>query len=461
MTPRALVVSLSITLALGFAALGLLWFDGPSAAQAASSAMPFRSADVSSLTVTTKERGSERLERNGSDWTIRWTGPDGELSWPADGGRARAGIRLLLESTMPADERDRTEAPSATVRIETESEAWTLSLGETAVGGSVPATLEDAASRPQAVRVSGDVRRMLAESSLLGWRSSVALPGLDGGASRMLLSARDARLRLAKFGGRWAIIEPISARADLQRAESLRGVLASLRFESFETMSASPDASGWGLSDPLATVVVEQDPAGGVGPVVRLTLEVGSPADTSGSRMFSRCVIETIENGHTSVRHGPVVGTIAAEELNRIQPNAGFYVVRRAAECAPPDVRAIDVTPQSGASISVRRVGGSWHDGAGAEVTPAQAERINSLIRLVASTECFEVVFQIPSGWQPIAEITLRDASGASLGRHLVAKIDPALTGGQSVIGVLSDGLVRVYRADGLSALLTWLERPN
>ena len=398
MSERSVIVSVLIALAM----VGLYRLTSVMTATTVEGPVPLMAFDQAAVDRIEVGRAGElpvvieRAEVLGSPrWMVRWIQDGRTVSWPADEGAVRAGLRIL--STATVDERKETNALD---------------------GGTLTLTLADGstrtlrfASEPLAGRVDVEslgesTRRGLTDSGLfdafirtglLAWRDGRALLSFSAGPARVELESPTGALAIARRKGRWSMLEPVAASVDPDAAGTLLGMLAGVIVDRIES-GADPADPAFGFAAPLATVLTETDyrvrnDDETTGGTLRQRMLVGSPVDASGEQVF--VLLDWTEPANdsppTSVA-GPVVARVKTESLNKLSTRPEPLVSPIAVSAIPAAVETIALSLHD-LRATIERDGKGWRT-RDDMLLPDETELVNTLLTLLAETRA-EVVLAV------------------------------------------------------------------
>jgi hypothetical protein len=337
-------------------------------------------------------------------WRLRREGDADGVWWPVNPGNARGAVRILAELRPLAD------APATTPINEVltidaildDGTARTLRVDAETLGGRRLVRTGDG----RAASIDAAVVDAFQNPGPLGWRQSLALPGIGMEVSRITILGPDSTVRLARTGAAWRIDAPVRMRAGDASVRQLIGTLASARVQRFIDDPAVAADAPVGEGDTRLTIVCETDERvlGEDGQVRTVTtartLRIGAPASVDQTAWFART-----GDGQTLV----VDGAVAA-----ISTDPTAYAAATAASTRPADVGTIILRHAGGADRGFRRGIDGWSrmtpEGA---LEPMDAQPVEDLLAFLAQRVAPEVRFEAPEGAEPIAVVTLLDfASG-------------------------------------------------
>ncbi|MFI4871695.1 MAG: hypothetical protein ACIARQ_07780, partial [Phycisphaerales bacterium JB061] len=174
-----------------------------------------------------------------------------ESVWPASETTRSAGVRVLANATITLG-REHHFVGNDTVLVndlEDNQLAELYVFKEQVLGGRVPAILI-----PQNYgAVDRDLANFLSPDSLLAWRDSAVLPGLDASAVTISIDREGDLLSLRRVGSSWGVELPVVEPADGTRVQQILDGLVAARSERF--VEDKPERE-------IVTLMVEAGPSG-------------------------------------------------------------------------------------------------------------------------------------------------------------------------------------------------------
>jgi hypothetical protein len=305
-------------------------------------ARPSQITRIMSMTVSDRVE----LRDDGGGWVVR----DGDIAWPADAGRASAGLRLLASATVRRSAALALAELDASVEIEHEGGLVSLEFEAFALSGARAAKHS---GRP--VQIDGDIADVLAPASLRAWRDSAAMPGIGGGLRRISVRSSGATLELARVGSRWGLTEPIRTPADAGRVAELIGRLAGLQ----SLRQGSPVHPG------DTAVEIEAESAG-------QTWVITSDAEGRGERLM---------RSEAVTYAAPLI--LSDEDLDALRIDAASLISPIVLAFPASDVRGVAV-----GESAIERDGRGWS---------RDAEEVEELLSLLVEVPCSAVSIGSPS----------------------------------------------------------------
>lgn len=173
--------------------------------------------------------------------------------WPTSETTRSAGMRVLANATYSTAPRHSVPASDRTeVTIRNSDGRRLVDFGYSenhALGGQVPAFIS-----PQTyAQIDRELAGFLNPQSLLGWRDSALLPGLDAGVVSLSIDRGGELLALRRVGSAWSVELPVNEPADSGKVQGLIATLISARSQRF--VDAMPESG-------LVTLVVESGASG-------------------------------------------------------------------------------------------------------------------------------------------------------------------------------------------------------
>ncbi len=459
MKPKAVLISLAISCVLAIIAIILLLPELRGSTIDARPVFDVRVGDVTGLELTDAAGGRRTLSREGGDWILSWPAGNGqERRWPAEAGNVRGAIRLLIENLERDSQGLGMDEPEATLTMKTASGDWQIEFGASRVGGQTAVRVTGPDGAEIDARIGTQVRDVFTVGGLMAWRSTQAMAFLDRGVDRVYLRSKDLDpIRLARLNGRWSLVEPIAARADDARCQELLTALRRMRIVRFyDELEVGSEATG--LDEPGAIIALERDVVGEPGTRILTGAAIGITTDLENTRIYVALEQrEVTRDNESRVLLGPIVASVAVEEMNAILPFARAYLSRRTLEASIPDVRRLEIVRRgSPPEIFNRNVTG-WTDARGASPTATTGETLDDLLGVLASEQASQIELDHPEGWVELALVEARDSSGASLGRVGFAAVER--DGKPIALATQIDGVVRMYPVEAHLRLVSWLRR--
>ncbi len=358
-------------------------------------------------------------------WVVRWGQGGAEHSWPADESRVRAALRVLATTTLEPGEN--LDSPGATLTLRTGNGTMhVVRFSDRAIAGKIGVQVDSGGKQ-----VSGLVDSALFDAfvrtGLSAWRDMHALLSPGVGPSRVLISAGDGALALARREGRWTLFEPLIVPAEPEPTGELVKNVSGLLVERFiDEMPMSDERAGF--SQPLARVEAEHDlrigrEGGTESRLVRQVLTVGGPTDLSGQSVYG--LVEwtvTGADGSTRALAGPMVVALPTESLNRLTTHPEPLIARTCTSASPGSFQQVELA-LGGKRLRLERFGSGWAVRSESAL-PDDAEALESLCRLVAQRPADKVTLgEVPEGVAPL-EIRL-GGGGAAVQVQLFATSQP------------------------------------
>lgn len=403
----------------------------------------------------------------------------GTKAWPVRVELLRPFLRLLNDVGR-LDAQNGTRGPADGTRVSfalTDNTTRTIRVGDSPLGGRVPAAIDDTAG-PRVVQIDDGIRRMLRPESLLGWREARLIPRSGVEPSRVTLETGKGRVSMARVQGRWALISPLACQASDDAMKTLVRQIASMRGERLMDEVAA-DGPIVGADAPIATIRLESDlriPHGDT--VERRTLveevRVGKSADMGGAVLYAAVgarLLDPATNTESSL-WGPTTITISKEKLDAIPVEPSVYASKRAIPMPGADVNAVTLWADSKTFAS---------DAAGPMVPPTDARKftlsakgwnllhathaarplegadaagVAALVRALGDVDSAAV------GTQPSAEISslaccvVEGVGGAG---SMTVELGSATDGGRAILVVRTGKVVRMYNEEWAGGLIAWI----
>lgn len=188
----------------------------------------------------------------------RWDGwfvetRDGDVaisSWPASGTTVSAGMRVLANARFWHGQRHGLVERSKVLILDQQNVlVQEFRMSSVALGGRVPVQT----SQEEWGTIERELANFLSSDSLLAWRDSAVLPGLDAGAVTISIDRGGDLLSLRRVGSTWALELPVVEPADGARVQELLDGLVGARSERF--VDDKPESE-------IVTLMVEAGPSG-------------------------------------------------------------------------------------------------------------------------------------------------------------------------------------------------------
>lgn len=418
MSERSVIVSVLVALIM----VGLWKVTSVMTARTDEGPAPLLDFDPASVDRIEVRRGAEgpvvieRGEVLGSPrWMVRWARGEEPVSWPADEGAVRAGLRVL--STATIEERAH-ESPldggTLTLHL-ADGSTRTLRFGADPLAGRVEVEASTPSSRPSLGLADAALFDAFVRTGLLAWRDGRALAPFSAGPARLELESPSGALALVRRQGRWQMLEPLVAAASPEAARELTNSLGSLTVDRLEG-GADPADPAFGFAAPLATVTTETDyrvREGGeaTGGTLRQRMLVGGPVDATGESVFVLLEWTRPNNdGPPSTVAGPVVGRVRTEGLNKLTTRPEPYIAPIAVTTLAASVEHL--TLGGGArGVALSRIGSAWSTRDEA-LLPDETERIDALLTLLTEAESAAIRIVTPEDAASGGGITVRLAPG-------------------------------------------------
>jgi hypothetical protein len=188
----------------------------------------------------------------------RWDGwfvetRDGDVaisSWPASGTTVSAGMRVLANARFWHGQRHGLAERSDVLILDQKNELiQEFGMSSVALGGRVPVMT----SEGEWGTIERELANFLSMESLLAWRDSAVLPGLDAGAVTISIDREGDLLSLRRVGSSWGVELPVVEPADGPRVQEILDGLVAARSERF--VEDKPERE-------IVTLMVEAGPSG-------------------------------------------------------------------------------------------------------------------------------------------------------------------------------------------------------
>lgn len=379
--------------------------------------------DPASITRITLQRPGEPQEtltraKDGAQWTVR-AGANGR-EWPLAPDRITGLIRLLQQARAIAEpvsgEANNLLSPNTLELFAGDTPVGRLETGTRYLAGQALArfALGDRASPFRAAMISDEIARVL-QGSALSWRETALLTGVMRDATSVTLSSPQSGkppLTLSRLRGRWRVMAPVLAPADINAAGRLLSTLESLRAVKFVDET---DAAPTWLTQPqaIATIDLESRQSQGeqVASVTRqVTLKIGTIGDGAG-----KTVQATTDNGKTIV-------ILDAEALAGLTLDPAKYIAAQAAQTPAADIGRLQISTENKSpafDVTFKRAPDGWVElkGDGTEVLQdkPRAAELGEILALLTQTSATSIRLAAPEGYRRVGAIRLLSLSGDPL----------------------------------------------
>ena len=313
--------------------------------------------EVSRLTLGTPMGETISLARDGKGW--RLTVP---LDAPATGWQVDSTISILTtleysrkyapdDKDAPSDDLTRLNDPLRTVTlVNDQGQSRTVLVGKNPPMDSARTY----------VRLAGDDHVYVVERNLLSSLDKSANDYRDKAVAKfdtdraLRVTVRgDRSFQLAKTGERWRLTEPVAARAETQKVDSLLRAVADLAAAKF--VDDKPRSlSAYGLDQPSLTVTVEVDAA---------TTVATQPAAARATRVVSvafGAVAEKDKTVFAKLADKPWVFEVSASRAEQLQPKLLDLRDKRVLDMPDGPIARVEVALSAGTSATLEKVDGAW-----------------------------------------------------------------------------------------------------
>ncbi|MBM4266671.1 MAG: DUF4340 domain-containing protein [Deltaproteobacteria bacterium] len=332
------------------------------------------------------------------------------------------------------------EAPEVLVKLTGKSGP----LPALAIGNAAPIGFNAYARRgdePAVLLTTGTTRSAL-DKKLKDLRDKTILTVDEAGVEEITLRPADGEaVVLRKDGESWQIREPIEARADGTKVQSLLGSLRALRATDFVAETGAEALAARGLAPPQLEIVVQTTTE----PKEKRLL-VGAEIESGDEAAPGEGSVKQVAATSPPSEQIYLVATHVLSSLGKTASDLrDKTVVRVAAE----DVSSVDVKRADGEGYELVKKDGGWSlaGDLGAETDPLVAQRfVDDVFATKGETVASESGDRTPFGLAtPAMTITLRDAKGGDLGA-LVAGLAGDDDGLEYFVAAAGDGPVFAIR---------------
>ncbi len=440
MSSRSVILALLVAAVLALLTVGSFLLPGTSPATTITSgtALGLQTGDVTAFSIAPNpvETNGISLSRTPSATVPdAWTLKNRNHAFPAEPARVRAALAILASTTamgtMPALTADEAaqSMKGTTVRLyHTEHRITTLIFGPRGVGGTVKLMITgpDAVTSPRTTPprfaiVSADLESMFHPEAVLTWRLARPLSELVASPSRVRVIMPAGSIALARTGGSWSLVEPVTAPADgdmvTRLLKALDLVTIARHFD-----DGPPAAAKDALASPQARLIIERDvPASPPGdpkptPATTITRELRlgtTPADPDRKTMFA-----TLDDTD-------FVYAVEAAPLLGLTIDPARYVSATAVSLPAGEIGGLSLqlatasTPEGTQRVTFRRTIEGWTEqrGTGQQVllTRERGKDVEEALAALTTTRASSVTLSKPQPAAPLAAITLTNLSGEPL----------------------------------------------
>jgi len=398
MSERSVIVSVLIALAM----VGLYRLTSVMTAETVEGPVPllvFDQATVDRIEVARAGESPVVIERDevlGSPrWMVRWTVDGRTVSWPADEGAVRAGLRVL--STATVDEREETNTLDGGTLTLTLADGSTRSVRFAADPLAGRVDVESAGPTTRRGLTDAGLFEAFIRTGLLAWRDGRAMLAFAAGPARVELESPTGALALVRRKGRWSMLEPVIAPVDPEAAGTLTGMLAGVVVDRIES-GADPADPALGFAQPLATVLTETDyrvrgEDETTGGTLRQRMLVGSPVDASGEQVFVLLDwTEPANDAPPTTVAGPIVARVKTASLNKLSTRPEPLISAVASTLIPAAVETVTLGLHD-ARTTIERDGKAWRTRSDM-LLPDESATIDTLLTLLTEQSA-EVVLVV------------------------------------------------------------------
>lgn len=351
----------------------------------------------------------ERKQVFGSSrWMVRWEADGVPVAWPADEGRVRAGLRVLLTSVIEPRS-DHTALTGGLLTL-TMADGTTQSIrfGNDPLAGRIE--VETTSNSAKRGLTDASLYEAFIRTGLLAWRDGHALLAFGAGPGHFDLQSPSGTLVMIRRQGRWSMLEPLQSLVRPEAAKELAGHLAALPIEGFDRLQGGEDTQR-GFAQPLATIVAETDfrlrEGDATEPgLLRQTMVVGRPTDATGQQVFVRLEwLRLTASSPPETIAGPIIGRVATEVLNKLTTRPEPYIDPHTLATLPASVERITI--RSGTKKSVlERDARNWRD-ANEPLLPDENELIDTVLFLLIEGEADAITVIDDNGLNADAAVSL------------------------------------------------------
>ncbi|MFO0858584.1 MAG: DUF4340 domain-containing protein [Phycisphaerales bacterium] len=350
MQSRVAIISLVVAIVLGL--LTVVAYRTPrgprstnSSSQQTSQSTPTPLARLDPITVSKLEviDASGKLVRSIERTELGWIATSDTINWPVDAGQARGLARLISDAAKQPIVEDALP-PNATI-LKITSDSGTpieIAISPTALAGSTLIFEKIPGGNTIARKASGDWNALLSKQSLDAWRSRRPLAVQTDTAKSITIKSGSREMTLARDKGPWRMTAPKAVPADTDATNKLIEGLAAVTAERFVESGSSLAAIEQSFATPVATVrVISSIPGTATKGDVEQLLEVGGPADASGSQFFARTTATATWD--KKPLWGPLTVVLTRQAIESLVQDPAGYVSKRSVQVPSADVVQLSV----------------------------------------------------------------------------------------------------------------------
>lgn len=451
----AVILSLLIAVGLAFATFIALRKPAAPVATPVAWLAGLSESSIDSIRFSWGDKADDlRIQSDGAaGWKLeRSTAKGGKVQWPVHPAQVRGGLRLLadLASIKHSDLAVMRNTQTTLVSFSKEGrDVGSLRLGNSGLGGQVPAIINDAS--PRFVFVDEALSRAFRREGILQWRAPVALSNMAGGAARVTISSPTSKVELARAQGRWVVNEPFRTPAADATVKTLLASLGGISISKFVD-DAEGDETNLGFATPLASITVHteqhaRDRDGVARPVLVEEIEVGGPADVGRTSLFVRVrAMSTDSKGAAATVWGPIVGVVERSKLDVISGDAATYASKAVLRESALDVVSLRIADAKGKGTAFKRTIDGWFvlDASGqlgAKLGTEHAKAVQQLIEIM----CNERATGVRDDKMESTIILSTVEAGVLDGLLPIVDVVVCSEAGKARVGLRTKGVLRLY----------------
>ena len=396
---------------------------------------------------------------DGSNWEFRkltiadeWTAArSGEPRvWRGEARYIIGFLRLLAQA--PARSGTASDLNGPTIDItSTDGSKRTITMGEQALGGSVPARLT-ANGASKDVSLPSELAELVKPAGVSVWRSSKIFVADLGDPTEVTLKLGTSSLTLTRGATGWSLTP--GGPADRSLVEGLLKAAQSLSMRSLLDTS-NADATGVAAGDSLTirSELRTLDRGQLRSDAVTQELKLGASADAANTTRFGQATVS--RDSASSPLWGPSAGIVSAEDLKGLSTDPTLLASRRSAECPASDIARL-IVHVNGSDITLTRNISGWTVAGDADAI-AWPVRADELLDLLTKERAVRVASKTSDA--PTVRVELFGPGNTSLG-EIGLRTGPTEGSKDLAITASNDLYDRTYghlgRTDHLTA---WIAR--
>lgn len=280
------------------------------------------------------------IEQNELGWV---TTSENGVKWPVDPGQPRGLARLISDATkQPVVDAEQPENATTLKLTSGSGSPIEVAVSPTSLGGSTLIFERTSDGRTVARKASGDWNALLSKPSLDAWRTRRPLAVQADSTTALSIKSGARELSLVRAEGAWRMNAPKTVFADPDAANKLIEGLAAITAERFVESGSSLAAIERSFENPVASVQTSTSMLGANRTNnIKQVLDVGGPADASGSQFFARVTATSVFG--TETVWGPVTVVLTRQAIESLVQDPSGYVSKRSVQVPSADIKAIRI----------------------------------------------------------------------------------------------------------------------